>query len=445
MTDGQFPLLEQEREPLQPIISSHTISKSEVDPNTTQLGNQDLVINIDIKAADGTIIKIMGVIDGLSSGGEDTIKAITNIRNTLQDIIIKTTSIPSISDTMEHFIRLSDKQIAKLNVGRDKRDAIGCAMSLGVMVSTPNNKQYMVTFHIGDTRIYRNRKSAGLEILTRDHHQRNLNQIAKLGGQGIHEKAEEIIRLQTLSAREPMLLTGRQEAEAEDYVKLGSSNTLVNFLGSGHVYIETDYYEINEGDKYIFTSDGATDNITHEELAGCINESSESTIANKVVEKAKKSAQSGYKNIFRIGAKPDDITSLSASFINVGRELHEDVNQLIKNIFQITDETERDTAIADTLRHDVDGVSLRMHLMNQGIAITESMIEKAIAEAQNMNELFNAIDFAGEIHGTNQGYTAETLKALIRDVNSNRSKLQFITSRLGLKRKVEQLLPPNEH
>jgi PPM family protein phosphatase len=180
-------------------------------------------------------------------------------------------------------------------------------------------------------------------------------------------------------------------------------------LGQAHIEPRLEVVEVNPGDRFILTSDGVHDNLTDREIFAAV---SQARTAQNAAERLVGQAQVRSKDNRHPRHKDDD---MSAIVMVVGGEV-KDPTLMVKRIPGGSPQRPIDTRTRQPERLTT------------------------IGDARSFDDLYGAIDRIGSIRGSQQDYSADTLRRLIDEVRSGRRSIDYITNTNNLRLKVEELL-----
>jgi serine/threonine protein phosphatase PrpC len=233
---------------------------------------------------------IIAAIDGVGSGAEESGQAARIVQDKLQGLETSFIVPPTINQAVETLgreIYNAGVKIQNLQKIHDN-DQVDTTVSAAVVCESRDGKRrFLVTANVGDSRIYRYTPNTGkAEQLTRD-----------------HSLVQSLVEAGQISQEEAFVHPLRNQI----YRTVGSLNSPDD--------VDFTVDEIRDGDVFIATSDGVSDNLTSEglliALQGEFRESYESKQGRINLKKFTKGVAQRARNVMSTSsehAKNDDIT-----------------------------------------------------------------------------------------------------------------------------------------
>ncbi len=322
--------------------------------------------------------------------------------------------------------------------GLDGIERMGTTAVIGHIWTGPNGEHRLIIGKVGDSRIYRFRAGRLSQLTIDDNIIRNKLIIGALKP----TEADDINALfdQVTGIDDPRLM---QNFVARDL--WGHRNEIYNNLGDSEpLGPEMSVVDIEPGDSFLACSDGVHDNLTVTE----INDIMEANPDLKAAAEALKTAayeRSKDGNVKR--SKADDITAIVVSLegnqpvtertrTESGTKLTRGSQILVKR----SDGTVEDGWTIESF----DGSSGDAIAINREGTLEKSIAREAlipsIAGCQTYPELISVLQSLKQVGVASLGSTTNDLELSIRDVWSGSYGLETITSQLGLRAKVAELM-----
>lgn len=290
---------------------------------------------------------------------------------------------------------------------------------------------------VGDSRAYLMRDGKLVQITVDDDLAREAANGNEQEARAMQKKLSDVVDPSQLSAHEQALYQQR--------------NIIKQAIGKEPMTPNMYVVDLQPGDKLLLTSDGITDNLTTAEIEAIIkaSENGEATVQ-QLIEASRAS-----------GRKRDDMSAILVDMPSDGKVKSDlpkadnpvqpdvphvspgDVVRVRRSSGDIEDDWRFVTVDekGDAIVIKTEGSQSRKKIIPKAefSSLNSPKQEPGISDAQDFDQLFQAIDRTGEIKGSQQSFTPDQLRKIIAKVRGG-AVIESITSTGGLREKVAELL-----
>ena len=422
-----------------PEIRSNTefkIGSSSIASEKHPESNQDALFHFQREGR--VIAAVFDGVGGLSHGAEASLKARDSLSDRLS-LLPKDADRTSVENVVRSALVSADRDVQGL--ANEKNTELGTTASVLVISDQSEaNSRFAVIGNVGDSRVYLFRDGK-LECIILDDNLCSVTQNASEARQ-IQERLSSATSEVELSEKEKHFYKNR--------------NIVSQSLGGRHS-VEPRIYsiEVRDGDRFLITSDGVTDNLTTAEIEALMHQSSGSRDASDSLTRASLT-RSRFES-FR--AKPDDMTAV---VIDVpGNEKGERIEQKeeeynprvlfekgsnvkvrrssgeIDDGWMITGFRSNGDAVVVKPSSEKDGQLLQKIIPQREL---EVIVEEDIARAESFDELKKVISGVSGLQGSSNKYKSSELIEIIDLIRTGEASLENITKSGGLREKVSWIL-----